>query len=331
MDSQSFSDTLNIKTGRRFGVVCLGRAGMDLYPENPGQKLEETARFTTDLGGSSGNMAVAVARLGIAAGMITAVSEDGVGRFVRRFLEREGVDVDRVATVSGDYRTSLALAEVRPEDCGVVIYRNHAADFALTDSDVDARYIAEASILAVTGTTLARQPSRDTILAASRMARDHGTCVVFDMDYRPYSWRDQQEASRVYAEACEAADIVIGNDEEFAVLDGDATAEEAAAALLGANARLVIVKRGASGSTAYTRGGEPVTCGVFPVTAAKPYGAGDAFAGSLMAAILEGMSLEDALRRGSAAAAIVVARRGCASAMPNRAELDSFLSRNSLA
>jgi 5-dehydro-2-deoxygluconokinase len=69
-----------------------------------------------------------------------------------------------------------------------------------------------------------------------------------------------------------------------------------------------------------------VRTGVYPVRALKPTGAGDAFLGSLLAARAAGHGVTDAVLRGSAAAAIVVGRVGCAPAMPTTAELDAFLS-----
>ena len=88
--------------------------------------------------------------------------------------------------------------------------------------------------------------------------------------------------------------------------------------------RIVVLKAGAEGATALGSGCR-IDCGVFPVEARKPYGAGDAFLGNLANALLQGRELADALRRGAAAAAIVVAKRGCTSAMPDGAELESFL------
>jgi 5-dehydro-2-deoxygluconokinase len=65
--------------------------------------------------------------------------------------------------------------------------------------------------------------------------------------------------------------------------------------------------------------------GIFPVAARKPFGSGDAFLGNLIAALLRGMPLAAAVRRGAAAAAYVVARRGCAFVMPTSSELDDFM------
>jgi 5-dehydro-2-deoxygluconokinase len=65
--------------------------------------------------------------------------------------------------------------------------------------------------------------------------------------------------------------------------------------------------------------------GIFRVTPLKPFGSGDAFLGTLAAALAAGVDIEAAVTRGAAAAAITVSRRGCASAIPDAGEIDMFM------
>ncbi|MDJ0937969.1 MAG: 5-dehydro-2-deoxygluconokinase [Kiloniellales bacterium] len=319
----SDGDVLSVlDRGRPLGALILGRAGMDLYPVEDGGKIAGAEGFTSDVGGSAGNIAVAMARQGATVGLIGAVSDDPVGRFVLRRLEAFGVDTASVRRVDGDPRTSLALAEVRAEDCEVTIYRNNAADLQLkADAALLAR-VGTAGLLIVTGTALVADPSRGAALALLEAARAAGTATVFDLDYRAYSWRSQAETAEVYGAAADLSDLVVGNAEEFAVFAGDGAA--AARRLTEGGRRIVVLKAGAKGAVALGPGWR-IDSGIFPVEARKPYGAGDAFLGNLANALLQGRDLAEALRRGAAAAAIVVAKRGCASAMPDKAELESFL------
>ncbi|NIA69773.1 5-dehydro-2-deoxygluconokinase [Pelagibius litoralis] len=310
---------------RPFGALVLGRAGLDLYPAEDGGKIAEAAAFTSDLGGSAGNIAVALARQGVKTGLLTALSDDPVGRFVRQRLEAFEVDTRYVRSVAGDPRTSLALAEVRDDDCEVTIYRNNAADLQLTADEELLAGVAAAGALIVTGTALVANPSRAATLALLEAARAAGTVTVFDLDYRAYAWTSREETSAVYGQAAGLSDLIVGNSEEFAVFANDGNGEAAASALAAEEDRLAILKRGGEGASVLGPGWR-IDSGVFPVTALKPYGAGDAFMGGLVAALLKGAALEEAIRRGSAAAAMVVSRRGCASAMPDSAELTTFLS-----
>jgi 5-dehydro-2-deoxygluconokinase len=147
---------------------------------------------------------------------------------------------------------------------------------------------------------------------------------VFDVDYRPYSWASAGEAAEVCGRAAALADIVVGNDVEFGVLAGGTDGEAQARALADGGATIVVYKRGEAGAITHA-GGRETRTGIYLVEALKPTGAGDAFLGGLLAALAAGRGVEEAVLRGSAAAAIVVGRVGCAPAMPTTAEVDAFL------
>ena len=116
--------------------------------------------------------------------------------------------------------SSLAFTEMRPEDCKVIIFRRGAADLQLRATDIDRDYIAEARALFASGTALSASASREATLHAMSLARHVGTVVILDIDYRPYGWAHAEEASVYLRVACANADIIIGNHEEFEVLDG---------------------------------------------------------------------------------------------------------------
>ncbi|HVY21055.1 MAG TPA: 5-dehydro-2-deoxygluconokinase [Bauldia sp.] len=312
-----------LDASRPLGAIVVGRAGMDLYPTPDGTRIEEATSFAAEIGGSAGNIAVAIARHGFRTALITCLSDDAVGRFVSAALARLSVDTGRCRLVKGDYRTSLALAETRKEDCSVVIYRNQAADLQLRADDFDPAQIASAAVLVVTGTALVGDPSRSAVMHALALARATNTFTILDIDHRAYSWPSNEVAAKVYLEAARLCDAVVGNDDEFALL---ASGEPIAAAreFVAGGGNFAVLKKGAGGSTTLTSRGE-TDAGIFPVQVKKPFGAGDAFLGTLVAGLLSGADLQAAVVRSSAAAAFVVSRRGCAFAMPTPAELDQFI------
>lgn len=309
-----------IRQGR---FVVVGRAGMDLYADPPGTRTELATQFSAALGGSSANIAVALARLGQQVALVSTVSDDAVGRFCLNELARYGVDITNMRTKPGEARTSLAVVETRAVDTQSVIYRNNAADFDMTEQDTATVDLNAASTLILTGTALALAPSRGACLALMARAKAAGIVVVLDVDYRPYSWASADEAMRIYAKAASIADILIGNDDEFGVMAG-AKSEGMALARRYAATKLVVYKMGAEGAITLTPDTEFETP-IFRVTALKPTGAGDSFMGGLMAGLANNLPLPDAVRQGAAAAAIVVTRVGCAPAMPTQAEIDAFM------
>jgi 5-dehydro-2-deoxygluconokinase len=312
-------------TARHPRFYVLGRAGMDLYADPPGTEAEHAAQFTSALGGSAANIAAGLARLGGEVSLISAVSDDAVGRFVRHQLQHYGVDDQYVMTVKGQLRTSLAVVETRAENCQNTLYRNNAADFAISEDHITSVPWQPGDQLIVTGTALAAEPSRTATLLALLRARAAGVVTTLDIDYRPYSWPSANEAAEVLHKAATLCSTVIGNDEEFAVLAGPGQHGLVIAETLAEHGtRCVIYKMGAKGAISFADG-ERFETGVFPVKALKPTGAGDAFMSGFMMARTKGASAHDAVLRGSAAAAIVVARVGCAPAMPMPDELDTFL------
>jgi 5-dehydro-2-deoxygluconokinase len=304
--------------------LVIGRAGMDLYADPPGTRTEDATRFTSALGGSSANIAVALTRLGGKASLVTCVSDDAIGRFALNQLVIYGIDHTHVRSIGGEARNSLALVETRIENHQSVIYRNGAADFCMTTDQVEAIDFSRYSALITTGTVLAAEPSRSAAFRAFDLARAAGLPLVFDIDYRPYSWPSPQVASGVYSRAGALCDIIIGNDVEFGFMAGNhARGLDKARDLVRNGAAIAVYKMGEQGAVTITPDGE-LTTGIYPVTALKPTGAGDSFMGGFITGLAEGAPLREAVLMGSAAAAIVVGRVGCAPAMPTRSELDTF-------
>ncbi|MEO9526031.1 5-dehydro-2-deoxygluconokinase [Roseibium sp.] len=306
--------------------VILGRAGMDLYADPPGTRTEDATHFFTCLGGSSANIAAAITRHGGQAALVTTVSDDAIGRFALKQLDRYGIERTHVRSVGGEARNSLAVVESRVEDHQSVIYRNGAADFKMTVDDVAAVDYDSYSALITTGTVFAAEPSRSATFHAFEAARAAGLPLIFDVDYRPYSWPSAEVAADVYSRAAAMCDIIVGNDVEFGFMAGDYDKGlDKARELVAATARIVVYKMGEEGAITLTPEGEFRT-GIYPVTALKPTGAGDSFMGGFIAGLADGRDLRDAVLRGSACASIVVSRVGCAPAMPTPAELEDFLS-----
>lgn len=307
--------------------VVFGRAGMDLFAGPVGTKSEDADLFHADLGGSSANICAGLVKLGSEAALVTSVSDDAVGRFCLNRLRHYGVNTDYVRSVAGEARTSLAVYESVLDRFQNVIYRNGAADFEVTDADVDQVDLSQFSALITAGTVFAADPSRSSTFRAMEHARAKGLPVIFDIDYRPYSWPSPAVAADVLSRAGAGSDMIVGNDEEFGFMAGDIDKGLDKARDLAAQGKLIIYKMGHKGAITLWQG-EELRTGIYPVTAIKPNGAGDSFMAGLLASLAGGYPLHDAVLRGSACASIVVSQPGCAPAMPTTAELDSFLAQH---
>ena len=305
--------------------LVIGRVGMDLTPTPANTRTEDATQMMVAMGGSSANIAAGLSKLGCKAALLTCVSDDSVGRYCLNQLDHYGIDRRYVRSIKGEPRTSLAVYETRTEDHQSVIYRNNAADFQMTIADVEAVDYAAFGALITTGTVFASEPSRAAAFRAFDLARAAGLTIIFDVDYRPYSWPSAAIAKEVLSRAGALSDIIIGNDEEFGFMAGDFTkGQDKARALAASGAAIVVYKLGPDGAVTFAAGQE-IKTGIFPVTAIKPTGAGDSFMAGMMASLGEGRPLREAILRGSACASIVVAKPGCAPAMPFIPELEAFL------
>ncbi|MCV6591469.1 MAG: PfkB family carbohydrate kinase [Silicimonas sp.] len=303
--------------------IIVGRAGIDFFTD-AGVKVEDAATMTVDLGGSSANIGAGICKLGGRAALVTRVSDDSIGSYCINRLAHYGVDTRYVAKIAGEFRNSLAVYESVTEGHRNVIYRNGAADFQMDASDVEAVDYAAYGALITAGTVFAAEPSRSATFRSFELAKAAGLPIIFDVDYRPYSWPSPEVASDVLSRAAAQCDMIVGNDEEFGFIAGDYDKGLEKARALSETVEVVIYKMGEKGAITFA-GGEEICTGIYPVDALKPTGAGDSFMAGLVTSMAAGFDLKTSILRGSACASVTVSRPGCAPAMADSAKLEEFL------
>ena len=309
--------------------LLIGRAGVDIYPDPPGTKTENANKYVTHLGGSSANMGVQLTKYGGSCSLLTRVSNDALGKFALNQLDYYGVKKNLVKLEGNESRISFAIVESTIEDHQSIIYRHKAADLFLNKNDIENSNIQNYECILITGTALAAEPSRSAVLYALELAKEKNIPVIMDIDYRPYTWESADKAKQIYNLACDYCSGIIGNDDEFAILSGSYDDGLRYAKKISMNCDLVIYKMGEKGSITFANN-EEIPMGIFPVKPLKPTGAGDAFMGSLIGALLKKYDLQEAIEIGSAAAAIVVTKVGCAPAMPDLDEVLDFMKNNNI-
>jgi 5-dehydro-2-deoxygluconokinase len=305
-------------------VITMGRVGVDVYPLQVGVGLEDVETFGKYLGGSPSNVAVAAARYGRAAAVITRTGADPFGRFIHRALAGYGVD-DRFVTDVPWLPTPVTFCEIFPPDhFPIYFYRMPTApDLEIHASELDVDAIRSAKVFWATVTGLCREPSRSATLAALA-ARSRQEITVLDLDYRPMFWASPEAARRRTAEALEHVTVAVGNLEECEVAVGEREPDAAARALLDRGVKLAIVKQGPKGVLA-ARPSESVQVPPIPIEVVNGLGAGDAFGGALCHGLLAGWDTERLVTFANAAGAIVAGRLACSAAMPTAAEVEALL------
>jgi 5-dehydro-2-deoxygluconokinase len=313
-----------------YDVLTMGRSCIDLYAHEIGVPITEVRSFDAYVGGCPTNVSVGTQRLGLRAALLTAVGTDEVGDFVLHFLDAEGVET-RFIPRFRDRRTSAVLLTILPPDrFPLTYYRDNCADIGLSIEDVKRAPVADSRLLFVSGTGLTAEPSRTATAFAAESAREAGTAVVVDLDYRPTLWPSAEAFGVHIRPLAASADIVIGTEEELAAATGETDASAAADRLFGRELELLVLKRGGAGCTLFRQAQPPVDVAAFPINVLNVLGAGDAFASGFIYGCLQGWTFEKAARFGNAVGAIVVTRHGCANFMPTLDEVIEFAGRDKL-
>lgn len=330
------------ESGRELDVICLGRCAVDLYAQQIGARLEDVSTFSKYLGGSSANIAANAARLGLKSAMLTRVGDDHMGRFLTETLAKEGCDVSHVVKDS-DRLTALVLLGIKDrETFPLVFYRDNCADMALDIADFDEAFIASSRALLITGTHFSTAQVNKTSRQALEFARRNNVRTILDIDYRPVLWglTGKAEGEVRYVSSGGVTkhlqsilplfDLIVGTVEEFEIAGGKEDLIETLRAVREVTKATLVVKRGVLGCSIF-EGEIPdsidktPTFGGVQVEVVNVVGAGDAFIAGLLSGWLRGEDYDVCAARGNGCGALVVARLGCAPAMPTPVELEYFL------
>ena len=154
--------------------------------------------------------------------------------------------------------------------------------------------------------------------------------MLFDIDYRAYSWNSPEETAVYYNLAAEKCDVIIGTREEFNMMEaltspGNSDDHVSAKKWFSFNAKIVVVKHGKKGSVSYTREGDCIKVEAFPAKVKKTFGAGDAYASAFSFGLLKNWDLVKCMEFGSASSAMVISKLNCSEAMPTKEEIEDYI------
>ncbi|MBC1945834.1 5-dehydro-2-deoxygluconokinase [Listeria booriae] len=313
---------------KKYDAIAVGRACIDLNAVEYNRPMEDTMTFSKYVGGSPANIAIGMSKLGLNVGFIGKIPDDQHGRFITNYMKNVGVDTSEMIVDTEGHKTGLAFTEIKsPEECSILMYRDQVADLYLQPDEINEAYLKETKALVISGTALAQSPSREAILKAVQLAHKHDVTIVFELDYRPYTWKSTEETAVYYRLVAEQANIVIGTRDEFDMLENQVGGENHAtvAALFVHTPDLIVIKHGVEGSYAYAKSGEVFRGKAYMTKVLKTFGAGDSYASAFLYALLKGETIETALKFGSASASIVVSKHSSSEAMPTVAEIENLI------
>lgn len=279
-------------------------------------------------GGAPANLAVAAARLGASTALISKVGQDAFGRYLRKVMEENRVDVSAL-TVDEEQHTTMAVVSVDENgERDFTFYRDPGADSMLLKDEIPLGLLKEARFLHFGSVSLTREPARTTTLCAAETARALGAVITYDPNYRANLWPDRDTAIRRMRKPLDMVDILKISDEELPLLADTDDLEAGTAALAEHGIRLILVTLGPNG-VFYRFGGKTGTVPGVPCTVGDTNGAGDTFFGAFLSRLsrLDGPDcltadmLEEMLAFANKAASITTSRRGAIPAMPTLEEM----------
>ena len=302
------------------GLATLGETLGLLVAEDVGP-LSLARSMRLSMGGAESNVAIGVARLGVAATWIGRLGDDPVGDLIERQLMAERV---RCLAVRDRSPTAIMLRERRTGTAARVSYYRHgSAGSHLQPGDLPDGVIEKAGVLHLSGITPALGPEpAATVREAVRRAREAGVPVSFDLNFRSRLW-DAASAAPVFRELAAGADILFAGDDEARIALGcDASTEPdvLAEALAELGPGEVVVKLGRRGATARIDG-ELMEVPAVPVHAVDTVGAGDAFVAGYLASRLLGRGVRERLSTAAVTGAFAVTVPGDWEAFPRPHEL----------
>tara|TARA_Y100001954_G_scaffold228299_1_gene272553 strand:+ start:534 stop:2489 length:1956 start_codon:yes stop_codon:yes gene_type:complete len=335
---------VNGEDEKQFDVICLGRAGVDLYSDQIGARLEDASNFSKYIGGSSCNIAAGSARLGLKSSMLTRVGDDQMGQFIREQLQNEGVDVSHVKSDPKRLSGLVLLGIKDKETFPLLFYRENCADMAIDETDFDEDYIKQAKSLLITGTHLSTTHVKKVSKSALSLAKKNGLKRILDIDYRPVLWGltgkgegenrfvESENVTSHLQEMVPSFDLIVGTEEEFHIAGGSKDTLEAVKKIRSLTKATLVLKQGPQGCKIFNNSipkkiDDGISGKAPQVKVLNVLGAGDAFMSGFLKGYLNGEELETAATYANACGALVVSRHGCTPAMPSWIELQSFLSR----
>ena len=313
-------------------LLSIGEILIDFIPQQKGVALKDVVSFERVPGGAPANVAVAVAKFGGNASLITKLGEDAFGDFLLEQLKTYGVQTDKILRTT-EANTGLAFVSLRENgERDFSFYRNPSADLLLTESEVEDKWFEPGDILHFCSVDLVESPMKGAHRKAIQSAKVHGGIISFDPNVRLPLWDDPQECRKTILEFIPLAHVVKISDEELAFITGITDEQQAIASLFTGDVKVVVFTKGAQGADVYVHNKRYLSAG-YCVKVEDTTGAGDAFIGGFLYQLLNKNVTRDTLEAvvnehhkemlafANASGALTTTGKGAISSIPSKEQI----------
>lgn len=307
------------------GLILAGEPMGLLIAQSEGS-LDSVSGYDLAVAGAEFNVAVGVARLGHRVTYMTKLGKDPFGQRIIHVLNENKIGNEFVAW-SDTKKTGFMLKDrVSQGDPDIFYFRAGSAASTLSVEDVEKIRFDEYSHIHLTGILPALSEStRAAVNLMFDKARQAGLLITFDPNLRPQLWPSQDVMIQSINDMASKADIVLPGTAEGKILMGSDDPKKINAFYRNLGAKAVITKVGSQGAYVTTATEEYLVPGFKVDKVVDTVGAGDGFAAGVITALMEGLPLKEAVRRGNAIGAIQVTSRGDNEGLPYPDQLKAFM------
>ena len=291
--------------------------------------------FAQNPGGAPANVAVAAAKLGAHTAFIGKAGKDMHGEFLKKVLEEEAVETSGML-LDEKYFTTLAFVNIAENgERSFSFARKPGADTRIEREEINIDILDHTNVFHVGSLSLTEQPVRGTTHYAIRRAKEKGSIISYDPNYRASLWKDEESAKVQMRSLIPYVDVMKISDEETDLLTDVKDPEEAAKLLYQKGVKIVTVTLGSEGAYLYCKEGGVRIPG-FISNAVDTNGAGDSFWGGFLYCISKAgkrpeeftlEELKEYVRFGNAVASLCVEKKGAIPAMPTLVEVEERMER----
>lgn len=263
-------------------VTAIGELLIDFVPQQKGCALKEVTEFRRVAGGAPANVVTAVSKLGGRGVMISQVGEDAFGEHICDVLRNNGVDTGYVFRTK---KANTGLAFVSLDETGnreFSFFRNPSADLFLSLEQITEEMLNDTSIVHFCSVDLVDAPVKHAHEKLIQMAQEKGLIVSFDPNVRLPLWNSAEDCQKTIREFLPLADLIKLSDDEIEFVTGFQNESDAVQHLLNGRCQMVVLTRGADGSSVYTKAASAHTPGRKVKEVVDTTGAGDSFVGSFL-------------------------------------------------
>lgn len=334
LDADLIMDTNDAVTHSLYDIVVFGEILIDFTSQ--GCNEEGQTLYARNPGGAPANVAVAAGKLGAHTAFIGKAGKDMHGEFLREVLKKEKVDTKGLL-LDEQYFTTLAFVNVNEEGERTFSFaRKPGADTKIQKEEINVDVVDNTNIFHIGSLSLTDQPARDSTFYAVKRAKNKGSIISYDPNYRASLWKNEETAKKQMRSMIPYVDLMKISEEETELLTDCRDVREAAEALYRQGVKVVVVTLGGNGAYVYSKDGGSMVPGFPTEKLEDTNGAGDSFWGGFLYKICSSEKQLDEItkeelaeyaRFGNAVASLCVEKKGAIPAMPDLFQVEERMGR----